>query len=287
VTTHVYEVDAYNYAHDSENRIHDDAEAARYGFRGGLVPGAAVFAYLARAVHAAFEDEWLGQGSMQAKFVKPVYHGERARAQACVTDDPGRLQLALIDPRGVACAVGEAYRVGAAAVPRSEDFPAAVLPAPEARPAPTVTDFAAGRVLGSRDFTFDEQAAAEEASSLFVEPLLGADGRPRWHPGLAPHLGNRMLRENVRLGAWVHTASAVRWFGPPDDGERLTPRGRVADTYQKRGHVVTDCDLALFGHEARPLLAMRHSAIIRLAADAPGARSSGADGAPAQGPPGS
>jgi len=275
VTTHVYEVDAYNYAHDSENRIHDDAEAARYGFRGGLVPGAAVFAYLARAVHAAFGDGWLEQGSMQAKFVKPVYHGERARAQACATGDPERLQLALVDWRGVTCAVGEARRVGAAAAPRIEAYPAAALPAPQARPAPTVTDFAAGHVLGSRDFRFDEQAAAEEAVSLFVEPLLGADGRPRWHPGLAPHLGNHLLRENVRLGAWVHTASTVRWFGAPHDGEHLTLRGRVADTYQKRGHVVTDCDLALFGHEARPLLAMRHSAIIRLAADAAGVRSQG------------
>ena len=30
---------AINYAHDSDNRIHSDEYAVRYGFKGGLVPG--------------------------------------------------------------------------------------------------------------------------------------------------------------------------------------------------------------------------------------------------------
>ena len=41
---------AFNQATDSENRIHSDEVARQYGFRGGLVPGVTVFAYL---VHPA------------------------------------------------------------------------------------------------------------------------------------------------------------------------------------------------------------------------------------------
>ena len=37
--TMTYRVEAYNLSHASENRIHDDATAQRFGFTGGLVQG--------------------------------------------------------------------------------------------------------------------------------------------------------------------------------------------------------------------------------------------------------
>ena len=39
-------VSAYNTAKASENKIHDDAIAQRFGFRGGLVGGVHVYAYM-------------------------------------------------------------------------------------------------------------------------------------------------------------------------------------------------------------------------------------------------
>ena len=41
-----YRVVAFNTAHDSENKIHDDATARRFGFGGGLVPGVDVYGYM-------------------------------------------------------------------------------------------------------------------------------------------------------------------------------------------------------------------------------------------------
>ena len=41
-----YRVSAFNTAHDSENKIHDDDVARRFGFQGGLVPGVEVYAYM-------------------------------------------------------------------------------------------------------------------------------------------------------------------------------------------------------------------------------------------------
>lgn len=43
-TVAAVEIVAFNTAHASENRIHDDATAKRYGFAGGLVPGVDVYA---------------------------------------------------------------------------------------------------------------------------------------------------------------------------------------------------------------------------------------------------
>src|SRR5580700_9954072 len=40
-----YRVAAYNTAKQSENKMHDDTVARRFGFSGGLVPGVDVMAY--------------------------------------------------------------------------------------------------------------------------------------------------------------------------------------------------------------------------------------------------
>jgi len=41
-----YRVQAYNTAKLSENKMHDDTVARRFGFSGGLVPGVDVMAYM-------------------------------------------------------------------------------------------------------------------------------------------------------------------------------------------------------------------------------------------------
>ena len=41
-----YRVEAFNTAKESENKIHDDTIARRFGFEGGLVPGVDVYAYM-------------------------------------------------------------------------------------------------------------------------------------------------------------------------------------------------------------------------------------------------
>jgi hypothetical protein len=47
-----YRVVATNSSAASENRIHSDADAARWGFRGGLVPGVTLYGY---ACHVLLE----------------------------------------------------------------------------------------------------------------------------------------------------------------------------------------------------------------------------------------
>ena len=41
-----HELVAYNTAIASDNKIHDDSVAHQFGFKGGLVPGVDVYAYL-------------------------------------------------------------------------------------------------------------------------------------------------------------------------------------------------------------------------------------------------
>lgn len=68
----------------------------------------------------------------------------------------------------------------------------------------------------------------------------------------------------------IHTASKVQYFALPRQGDGLSLRGKVADTYTKRGHELVELDLAMFDAAERPLAYVRHTAIIRL--ESPGQR---------------
>ena len=77
-----YRVVAFNTAHDSENKIHDDATARRFGFGGGLVPGVDVYGYMTHLPVVRWGRAWLERGTAECRFFKPVYDGDTATVTA-------------------------------------------------------------------------------------------------------------------------------------------------------------------------------------------------------------
>src|SRR5258708_14303320 len=73
-----YRVQAYNTAKLSENKMHDDTVAKRFGFSGGLVPGVDVMAYMMHLPVRKWGCAFLERGLIEARFIKPVYDGEFA-----------------------------------------------------------------------------------------------------------------------------------------------------------------------------------------------------------------
>ena len=261
-----YTVTAFNYAESSENKIHSDEVAVKFGFKGGLVPGVGDFAYMSRAFVNAWGLPWEVGGAIEAKFIKPIYHGERATAHAYATNSDDMVSLVLENEAGEVCATGLGERRLEVEPPSARDYAEQELPSESARFETTPESFRADTMLGSLREIYNETEANEQARSFFVEALVH-DGRAVWHPALCLHEANRILRSNVALGSWIHTASRVEYFSPPEDGEALSLRGKVIDTYEKRGHVMTDLDLALFADTDRGLVRIRHTAIIKLRGD--------------------
>src|SRR5690606_20778034 len=103
---------AFNTATATENKIHDDTVASRFGFTGGLVPGVDVFAYLAHPPMAAWGQDWLAGGHMRARFYKPVYDGDATTVTA--TPDGAAAMSLRCSARGLECAEGSATQRGAA-----------------------------------------------------------------------------------------------------------------------------------------------------------------------------
>jgi len=85
-----YRVKAHNTAAGSENEIHDDAVARRHGFRGGLVPGVTVYAYLTRPLVEALGRAWLERGTASVRFLRPVLDGEEVTVTGAITSRDAR-----------------------------------------------------------------------------------------------------------------------------------------------------------------------------------------------------
>src|SRR5437762_11092209 len=100
-----YRVSAYNTAHDSENKIHDDATARRFGFGGGLVPGVDVYGYMTHLPVTRWGRAWLERGTAECRFFKPVYDGDTAIVSA--VENGGGLDIT-VESRGEICASGRA-----------------------------------------------------------------------------------------------------------------------------------------------------------------------------------
>src|SRR6266581_3500553 len=92
-----YRVAAFNTAHDSENKIHDDATARRFGFGGGLVPGVDVYGYMSHLPVMRWGRAWLDHGTAECRFFKPVYDGDTATVTAILRD--GGLEIT-VESRG-------------------------------------------------------------------------------------------------------------------------------------------------------------------------------------------
>lgn len=265
----IYTVRAFNYATESSNKIHSDDVAAKLGYRGGLVPGVGVYSYMTVPIVKELGKDWLERGSMTGKFINPIYDGEMVSIQARVLDvDPLRFSVKAFNEAGELCGIGEAAYPGVHVEPiHTYDYPLAHTPLDDERIAPEADMIPKGFVLGTYEFEFDG-GHVEGESGLFLDDVqetlnIYKGDHGELHPGLVPHLANQVLRRNVALGPWIHTASNVQHHALPKSGETLSLRGKIAHAYENRGHDIAVMDLALFGDEDRLITHLTHTAIIR------------------------
>jgi len=263
-----YLVKAVNTSTDSENKIHDDQTARRYGFAGGLVPGVTVYAYLTHPVVEALGAAWLQRGTATVRFLKPVLAGEEVRVTGEITgrDPQGGLTAAV---RAVTASAGECATL-TITLPAGSPTPVnlalyAEAPLPAERPAGTPEHLKSLSALGTVVMPYDATQAAEyvETVSDSLPLYRGANG---WvHPAFFTQLGNRCLRANVVIGPWIHIGSVVRHIRGARVGDTLAARARVRSLWDKKGRDFVELDMVVLAN-GRPVAHVLHSAIYRLPA---------------------
>lgn len=252
----MHQVTAKNLSATSENKIHDDAVARRFGFTGALVPGVEVYAY---AVHPAVErwgHDWLAQGAAEIRFQSPVYDGDRVSVEAGEAEEG--LSLAVRRGEDV-CATGHAWMpADPPTVPRDAEWRAP----PAERPAASEDSLAPGLWLCTRPLEVTPALAAEYLAAVSETDALYAE-EGLVHPGLVLRQCNQALVQNVRLGPWIHVGSRVRNLAPAQVGQALEVRALVTANTERKGHRIVELEAMVFDGQGLMLAVVAHTAIWR------------------------
>ena len=263
----MHRVTARNTAPASENKIHDDDVAQKYGFRGGLVPGVTVYAYLTRPLVAALGAAWLERGTASVRFAKPVLDGEEVTLSGEITERTKHGVTAIV--RAATAAAGECAVLNAT-LPAGLPTPVNLAlyrdaPLPDERPEATREHLGSVETLGTPVTPYDAERAATYLASVDDDLPLYRGARGRVHPAFYLDQANRSLDRNIRMGPWIHVGSVVRHLGAAQVGQTLRTRGRVRSLFEKKGREFVEVDLALLA-DGRPVAHILHTAIYRLPA---------------------
>jgi len=246
---------AFNTAKQSENKMHDDTVARRFGFSGGLVPGVDVMAYMMHLPVQRWGRDFLERGLIEARFVKPVYDGEDAVVSGSESD--GVLTIE-VETRGEVCATGTASLPASAPSIALADF-RQVAAVAERKPVSSAS-YELGQWLGTVPRAWAGEAASDyladirETDPIYVREGLG-------HPGLLQRVMNKVLVDNAILGPWIHVGSRMQLLAAARVSDEIMARARVTGNYEKKGHRFVELDALVVGNGTTPLAHCQHVAI--------------------------
>jgi hypothetical protein len=255
-----YTVKAFNTAKQSQNKIHDDQVAQRFGFKGGLVPGVEVYAYMTHLPVALWGRAWLERGTACCRLSKPVYDGDAVAVSATRSADGLDLQL---KAHGEICATGRALLpLGTQTVPAAfGTAPVPSDPPPERPPAEPAT-LPVGHWFAIHPFRVGSEEAQQYLDDVGETlPLYGEEGLV--HPGTLLHVGNWALRHNVELGPWMHVGSRIQHFTAAHIGDELSAKALVTENYEHKGHLFVVLDVLVYANSTIPIARIAHTAIYR------------------------
>jgi hypothetical protein len=252
-----YTVEAFNTAKVSENKIHDDEVAKKFGFGGGLVPGVDVYAYMTHLPIERWGRAWLEHGTAECRFMKPVYDGDRVTVTA--TETAGSLDIKL-ECRGVLCATGSAALPEAASPPALAEFREVAERA--SRPTADEASLALDTWLGIVPLDATPELAAQYLRDVReTSPLYAREGLV--HPVVVLRLCNFALTRNVTFGPWMHVGSKIQHFAAAKIGDALGVRARVTGNYEHKGHAFVDIDALVLANKTTPIARVSHISIYR------------------------
>ena len=250
-----YRVTAHNTSKQSENKIHDDAVARKFGFSGGLVPGVDVFAYMTHLPVEKWGRAFLERGLIDARFVKPVYDGEVAELTG---SEAGGILSIEVHSRGGLCATGTASLPSSAPEFSLAEF-REVAPVAERHPV-NAGSYEVGKWLGTLPRDWAGDAAKEYLADIReTDPIYAREGLG--HPGLLQRVMNKVLVDNAILGPWIHVGSKMQLLSAAKAGDVITARAKVIGNYDKKGHRFVELDALVVANGSTPLAHCQHIAI--------------------------
>lgn len=259
---------AVNDALASENRIHSDEIAARFGFKGALVSGVNLFGYLTQALVRSYGAGWLEKGILDVAFLKPAYEDEllSIRTESLGSESSQRNHLT--------CLYNESDRLLAkleswlpdqlpdthACLAQSANHSTPSDERPEIEwsiielmsPAPTF-------IWHAEQSENDAHVAIQRDQSALYK---GEDAY--LHPYLILKMCNQALMRIFTMPAWIHTGSKLIVRRGLRVGQHIEVRSMPIDKWEHKGHQFIKLYVAMLVDDL-PAVEIEHSAIFRIA----------------------
>ena len=263
-----YQVRAVNDALTSENRIHSDEIARRYGFSGALVSGVAVLGHLVHPLVEAYGEDWLGNTAAEVKFLKPAYEDDLL----AITTGPGeasgdtRVHTTRVhNEDGSLLAVLNSSRPGfrAPVSPLAWRVPAAANPPRE----PIHWDRI---ILDQAAQAYPLALSADQHRTqlqLIREtlPLFHQGSQAPLHPYVLLKECNQALMRLFILPAWIHVGSKMRFRRVLRVGDPIQVHTVPVSKWERKGHQFITLYIAM-SVAGEVALEVEHTAIFRIAA---------------------
>lgn len=234
---------ALNTAPDSRNEIHGDEVAQQYGFKGGLVPGVTISAYLVQPAISTWGHDWLRRGSAHVRVNSPLYDGEAFDVE--VENDADRAYRAVLRrPDGTISAHAEVSLPEHAGIPpvrRGDTLAAANHIGAVASP----EHFDQLKAEGCLAFRYHWQATDSYVTDTSAVPaLLSQEGHA--HMSFLLGAANWIFAANAHMNPWVHLETTSRNYRAVAKDTVVIAEMSVVDTFEKKGHLFADVSVILF-----------------------------------------
>ena len=254
-----YEVTARNHSSANENRIHNDDVAQKYGFKGALVPGVAVYGHLTRPLAERFGREFLSRSIAALRLIKPAYDGDRLRI-GLSEDDGGHLA----ECRNAEGTLLADLRVRMPAQMPPAETPLSLSKRPMQRERAEINWAVVEEGEPYPSWRWEITAAENQR---YCEQI--ADDMDLYHVHVHPHailsIANQALTREFVMPAWIHTASEVRHHQALQVGDSMAVRAVPLEKWRRKGHEFVR--LYIDVHRGQALTTeMFHTAIFQVAA---------------------
>ena len=246
ILNEVWESKAYNQVPDSENEIHGDAIAQQFGFKGALVPGATVAAYLVHPVVEELGFEFLSSGMFSAKFQAPVYDNFDFTVETSVKAE-NQFSAEISQSVGQVCASAVINIAPLDLEPPS--LRGDKLGDPKGERKPATPEIMRGlKEQGCKAFEdiWQEQHQmatylrdpSKMASPFYTEKFA--------NPAFLIGMSNLVFASNAQMNPWILVEAHCQNFKALPEGCKVLGEMEVLDLFNRRGHEFADSRINLF-----------------------------------------
>ncbi|MSQ42380.1 MAG: hypothetical protein EXR65_05025 [Dehalococcoidia bacterium] len=229
--------------------IHSDAEAQKLGFRGGFVPGAAIYEHFAAELLNQGVN-WLEGGRADYQFRRPVYDGEEV--QFAINVDDRTLSVRGLDDDTVRTTGHLDLAEDAPKVPTTRAASPLRVPLERSH---------IGTIMHSEKVLDVTTADASAALTRFPRDAGGRKRVPvgRWCNAIG------LVTEYFACPMTVHFGGRIWHYSPLFDGELLVSHGVITDIFERGGNSIVRLQAYLTTGDGRPIATIEHESVYQLA----------------------